>query len=232
MTEISIFSNKKLTMTSLEISELVNSNHPDVRRSIERLAERGIIQHAPTAKVEDKQSLSPNNKTLVYLFSGESGKRDSIIVVAQLSPEFTARLVDRWQELENANQFKIPQTRWEALRLAADQAEVIDKQQRQIEQAKPAVQFLENYVEARSTKSLREVAKVLGQKEREFIAKLSDDGIIFKQSGNWYPHAQYHHRGLFEVKTGEANGHAFNQTRFTPEGIAWIARRFGLAGDA
>lgn len=35
-----------------------------------------------------------------YVFSGEQGKRDSIIVVAQLSPEFTARLVDRWQELE------------------------------------------------------------------------------------------------------------------------------------
>ena len=36
----------------------------------------------------------------VYKFSGEEGKRDSIIVVAQLSPEFTARLVDRWKELE------------------------------------------------------------------------------------------------------------------------------------
>ncbi|WP_320153006.1 hypothetical protein [uncultured Tolumonas sp.] len=33
-------------------------------------------------------------------FSGEQGKRDSIIVVAQLCPEVTARLVDRWQELE------------------------------------------------------------------------------------------------------------------------------------
>lgn len=28
------------------------------------------------------------------------GKRDSLIVVAQLCPEFTARIVDRWQELE------------------------------------------------------------------------------------------------------------------------------------
>lgn len=33
-------------------------------------------------------------------FESEEGKRDSIIVVAQLSPEFTARLVDRWKELE------------------------------------------------------------------------------------------------------------------------------------
>ncbi|APF00651.1 hypothetical protein BG030_22860 [Pseudomonas putida] len=36
----------------------------------------------------------------MYVFEGEKGKRDSIIVVAQNSPEFTARLVDRWQELE------------------------------------------------------------------------------------------------------------------------------------
>lgn len=30
------------------------------------------------------------------------GKRDSYVIVAQLSPEFTARLVDRWQALEAA----------------------------------------------------------------------------------------------------------------------------------
>lgn len=35
-----------------------------------------------------------------YVFKGEQGKRDSIIVAAQLCPEVTARLVDRWQELE------------------------------------------------------------------------------------------------------------------------------------
>ena len=53
-----------------------------------------------------------------YVFSGEQGKRDSIIVVAQLSPEFTARLVDRWQELEaQVRQPAIPQTLPEALRM-------------------------------------------------------------------------------------------------------------------
>jgi len=36
----------------------------------------------------------------VFVFSGNRGKRDSIVVVAQLSPEFTAKLVDRWAELE------------------------------------------------------------------------------------------------------------------------------------
>lgn len=88
------------TMNSLEIAELVQSEHRAVILSIERLTKRGIIQLTSMVKVENKQSLSPNKVTSVYEFMGEQGKRDSIIVVAQLCPEFTARLVDRWAELE------------------------------------------------------------------------------------------------------------------------------------
>jgi len=52
--------------------------------------------HPPLAEVP---STGPGPKAIsVYLVS----KRDSYVVVAQLSPEFTARLVDRWQELEAA----------------------------------------------------------------------------------------------------------------------------------
>jgi phage regulator Rha-like protein len=99
MTIQNIF-HSSLQMTSLEIADLVGSRHDSVKRCVERLAKQSVIQLPPLVKVEDKQSLSPNSKTSVYIFEGEKGKRDSIVVVAQLSPEFTARLVDRWQELE------------------------------------------------------------------------------------------------------------------------------------
>lgn len=130
--------------------------------------------------------------------------------------------------------FPIPQTLPDALRLAADLADQVQEQQRQIETQKPAVEFVERFVEARSAKSLREVAKVLGIKEREFINRLVDERILFRQAGSLLPFAQFQHRGLFTVKTGEANGHAYQQTRFTPEGINWISKRFGLiaGGDA
>ena len=76
------------TMTSLEISEVVKSNHADVRRSIERLAERGVITLQPLAEVSNP---GPGPKTVkVY----HVNKRDSYVIVAQLSPEFTAALVD------------------------------------------------------------------------------------------------------------------------------------------
>ena len=48
-------------------------------------------------------------------------KRDSLIVVAQNCPEFTAAIVDRWQALENQQKptALIPQSFSEALMLAA-----------------------------------------------------------------------------------------------------------------
>lgn len=85
-----------IRMTSQDISELVESEHHNVRRSIERLSKRGIIETPPTDKVSTGQR---GPKTEVYVFDYEH-KRDSFVVVAQLSPVFTAKMVDRWQELE------------------------------------------------------------------------------------------------------------------------------------
>ncbi|WP_285763381.1 Rha family transcriptional regulator [Escherichia coli] len=117
---------QKATMTSIEIAELVGSRHSDVKRSIERLVAKGVIQHTPLATVENNQSLSPNKYTKAYFFEGEQGKRDSIIVVAQLSPEFTARLVDRWRELEE--QVRQPLTEIEMI--AAMAANAVQQQKR------------------------------------------------------------------------------------------------------
>lgn len=211
-----LISQNALTMTSQEISELVESRHDNVKRTIERLANSGAIQLPPMEEVRNHLGQAVS----VYQLC----KRDSYVVVAQLSPEFTARLVDRWQELEQA-QPVIPQTLPEALRLAADLAEQKAALQATVEAQRPAVEFLGRYVEAKSTKSLREVAKVLGVKEREFIAGLEADGILFRQGGFLLPAAHYQHKGYFEVKTGEANGHAYHQTRFTPAGLSWIAGR-------
>ncbi|EON4226463.1 DNA-binding protein [Escherichia coli] len=91
---------KQLSMTHKEIADLVGSRPGDVKRSIERLVERDIIRKPPTAFIERINNLGHTVKDEVYNFEGEQGRRDSIVVVAQLCPEFTAQIVDRWQELE------------------------------------------------------------------------------------------------------------------------------------
>ncbi|MCW9721225.1 Rha family transcriptional regulator [Proteus mirabilis] len=88
----------KASMTSKEIAELVGAREDNVKRTIERLANSGVISQPPTEDgIKSANGVIPKH----YVFSGEEGKRDSIIIVAQLSPEFTARLVDRWKELED-----------------------------------------------------------------------------------------------------------------------------------
>lgn len=211
----------QLTMSSRDIAYLVESRHSDVCKSIKRLIEQSIIQGYTATPYTH-----PQNSQTYYEY--HINKRDTYVIVAQLSPAFTARLVDRWQELEDQNQFKVPQTLPEALRLAAELADQVQQQQLMIEHQKPAVEFVERFVEARSAKSMREVAKVLGIKEKDFITKLLQEKILFRQSGSLLPFAGYQHKGYFTVKTGEAGGHAYQQTRFTPQGINWISKRFGL----
>lgn len=87
-------------MTSLEISELVESRHDTTKDSIKRLINRGVINSPVMTDIPYVDESGRKRTTSAYVFSGEKGKRDSIVVVAQLSPEFTARLVDRWQALE------------------------------------------------------------------------------------------------------------------------------------
>jgi phage regulator Rha-like protein len=103
------------TMSSREIADLVESRHDVVKLSIERLAKSGVISQPPLVDGPKSANGVVEKHYLV-------GKRDSYIVVAQLSPEFTARLVDRWQELE-ANQQKFDPsalTRMDILQLAME----------------------------------------------------------------------------------------------------------------
>lgn len=82
-----------VTMSSQEIADLVGSRHDKVKQSIDRLVERGVISQPP---VGDGPKAGNGVVVQEYLVN----KRDSFVVVAQLSPEFTGALVDRWQELE------------------------------------------------------------------------------------------------------------------------------------
>lgn len=92
-----LITSTNMTMNSREIAELVESRHDDVKRSIERLANKGVFQLPPMAEIS-----TATKPVQVYVFSGEQGKLDSITVVAQLSPQFTAALVKRWHELESS----------------------------------------------------------------------------------------------------------------------------------
>lgn len=221
MTNISLIPSAAQTMSSREISELTDKRHDNVMRTIDSLYNSGTIGLPQTEEVSNQ---GPGPKIITQY---RVGKRDSFIIVAQLSPEFTARLVDRWQELEASKSPKLPQTMAQALRLAAEQAEQIERQQAALTAAAPAVEFVERYVDSTGSKGFRQVCKLLKVKEPEFRTFLHEKNIMYKLGGEWMPFAQHTDAGRFEVKAGTAqNEHAFNSARFTPKGISWVAGEY------
>ncbi|RMM85913.1 putative phage related protein [Pseudomonas coronafaciens pv. coronafaciens] len=110
------------TMSSQEIADLVGSRHDKVKQSIERLVERGTISQPPVGD-------GPRSANGVVVQEYHVCKRDSFVVVAQLSPEFTAALVDRWQELEE--QASRPMTQAEITAANANHLVEMERQQRE-----------------------------------------------------------------------------------------------------
>lgn len=217
-----------IKMTSIEIAELVGSRHDKVKQSIERLAARGVIRNPPMVVFEKINNLGLLRGVEAYVFEGEQGKRDSIIVVAQLSPEFTARLVDRWRELEETA-VNIPKTLPEALRLAADLAEQKMQLENQLAIAAPKVEFADRVGEA-SGILIGNFAKVVGIGQNKLFAWMRDHKILIASgSRRNVPMQEYMDRGYFTVKETAVNTNHGIQISFTAKitgrGQQWLTRK-------
>lgn len=213
------FNHNQNSITSLDISELVQSRHDKVKQSTERLAEREVIGLPPMGVVVKEA----NNRTYnveVYIFSGEQGKLDSITVVAQLCPEFTAALVKRWYELENQNAVQLPQTFAEALQLAADQA-------RQLELAAPKVQYFDRVADTKNLLNASQVGKKVGMSAVKLNQYLADMGVYDRRiSGRTF--AQWFiDKGYGEVKQTEQG---YPQSKFTNKGEQWVVEQLVSEG--
>lgn len=224
MNQLTVAGSAPLTMTSAEIGELVESRHDSVKRTIERLAERGVIQLPPLVDV-------PNHLgQTVSVYQLE--KRDSLVVVAQLSPEFTARIVDRWQELEAQQAPALPATYLDALRAhlaseekAAALAIEVQKKEQALAEAAPKVEFVERYVQASSgALGFRQVCKTLCLNEKWLAEFLELHQVMYRLAGKLTPYQQHIQAGRFEVKTGVSDsGYGYVQPKFTPKGVQWLA---------
>lgn len=216
---------QSLTMDSRQIAELVESRHDDVKRSIQRLAEKGVITLPPLAEVSND---GPGPRTVsVY----KLGKRDSYVVVAQLSPQFTARLVDRWQELEAQHTPALPRSFAEALQLAADQARQIETQQQALAIAGPKASALDRLTRAEGSANITNAAKGLQIAPRRLFAWLAEHRWIYRRPGakNWSGYqdrlqAGYLVHKVTTVDRGDGTEKVVEQVLVTPKGLAKLAQ--------
>jgi anti-repressor protein len=243
-----------VTMNSVEIAELVGSRHDKVKQSIERLVEKSVIACPPLGVMVETVN-NRNYESQTYVFSGKQGRLDSIVVVAQLMPEVTARLVARWDELETekaSGGFQIPKTLGEALQLAAnletervkavaaaEQATALaDKRKEVIESQKPHVAFSTALLASDKSTSLAETAQLMNSDFRKFgrntlVQQLLTDYYLTREGSQrrLRPSQYALDRNLFELKSTEFvndDGAVLinHQVFITPKGLAHFIDRY------
>jgi phage antirepressor YoqD-like protein len=208
-------------MSSREIAELTEKSHGHVKRDIIAILKDVGIDASRFGRTYTDGS---NREQMEFNLP----KRECDLVVSGYSVKYRLAIIDRWQELEKQvaqPQHKIPQSFADALRLAADQQETIQAQAAQIEHQKPAVEFVERYVQSTGNLGFRQVCKLLKAKENDFRAFLQDNAIMYRLGGEWVPYAPHIDAGRFYVTTGTGdNDHTFTSAKFTPKGVQWVSQ--------
>lgn len=223
MTHIIITSPTPQTMTSREIADLVESRHDSVKRTVERLATASVISQPPLVDGEK----SANGVTeQVYIIS----KRDSYVIVAQLSPAFTARLVDRWQELEATVPAPLDLSDAHALRAALlGYSEKVIALESKVAADAPKVAFAEAIRAVDGVCSIEKIAKTIGFGRNKFFKRLREDGILMT---NNLPYQKYIDREYFTVAEQEPYtdskgvAHPTFTTMVTGAGQVFLAKRY------
>ncbi|MFP4104847.1 MAG: phage antirepressor KilAC domain-containing protein [Phycisphaerae bacterium] len=99
---------------------------------------------------------------------------------------------------------QVPQTKAEALRLAADQAERIEQQERELEQARPAIEFTKRVIESDDTIRIGEAAKIIGTGQNRLFSFLRQHGFLTRKNE---PYQSKIDAGLMDVKLSKQFEH-------------------------
>jgi phage antirepressor protein len=197
------------TMTSLQIAEVTGMRHADVMRSIRNMEEawtKTTQRNFPLSEYKD----STGRSLPMY----QLNKTECLYVATKFNDEARAKLVIRWEELEReraAGGFQIPQNFSEALRLAAEQAERVEAQQKQIEAMKPKALFADAVATSDRSCLVAELAKILQQNgvnigQNRLFDWLRKNGYLCSK-GEYYnqPTQRAMEMGLFKVNKTAIN---------------------------
>jgi phage antirepressor YoqD-like protein len=209
-------------MSSREIAELTGKRHDNVKADI-----RNMLADLKE-DVLNFQGIyfdGMNRKQSEYLLDREH----TDCLLTGYSAAMRMAVIKRWRELEEGAgrviatlpDFSNPAA---AARAWAEQYEQRQVAQQALAVAAPKVEFVDRYVDATGLKGFRQTAKLLRANEARFREFLLDKKVMYRMGGEWQAYQQHIDAGRFDIKTGTSeSGHAFNQAKFTPKGVTWVA---------
>lgn len=217
-----------LTMSSRVIAELAGKEHKNVCRVIRDLIADQILD----AQIEPLK-FEYRGQWFDYY---ELNKRDSLILVARLSPEFTAQIVDRWQELEQQSKQKAvdlnnPHALRKALLEYTEQVIELEHKNTGLERS------LQTITQTPTGVKFQQACKILNIKRQVLADWLRSHGWDRRLQNARASTHYSQERGYCETKYEErtkikANGDlgSYSQIEFfiLPKGMEVLAKHFGI----
>lgn len=192
----------------MQIAEVTGKRHCDVLEAIRTMEPAWEAVRGRKFPLTFRITQLPNGaerKDPMY----QLNKTECLYVATKFNDEARAKLVIRWEELERERMmggFHIPQNFSDALRLAAEQAEKMEAQQKQIESMRPKAMFADAVATSDRSCLVAELAKILQQNgvnigQNRLFDWLRKNGYLCSK-GEYYnqPTQRAMEMGLFEVK--------------------------------
>ena len=219
-----------VSMTSVEIARLCHKRHDNVMRVANTLKDRGIIL-APQIEEQYTSGKGRVDCRKIYRLN----KVESFNLVANLSPEFTARVIDRWQELEEQAGDPMAALH-DPVKLRALLIEHADKAvvlQSENDQLKPLATSYEHLSRSDGTLCISDAAKALGLRPKDLFRHLQAERWIYRRAGNshWIGYVHRVQQGLLdhrvtEVTNGNGDSRITEQVRITAKGMAKLGEKY------
>lgn len=191
-------------MTSLQIAEVTGKLHKDVLEAIRNMEPAWVRTTGRKFPLSEYKDSTGRSLPMYQL-----NKTECLYVATKFNDEARAKLVIRWEELERERMmggFQIPQNFSDALRLAAEQAEKMEAQQKQIDIMRPKAMFADAVATSDRSCLVAELAKILQQNgvnigQNRLFGWLRKNGYLCSK-GEYYNHPTQRamEMGLFEVK--------------------------------
>lgn len=242
-------SNQVLT-NSLLVAEKFGKEHSDVLKAVDSLmckmsdnqckgyfADTSIEVKQPNGGIRKSRVVVMNRDGFTLLVMGFTGEK-----ALQFKLEYINAFNKMEETIKNGG-FNVPKSFREALLLAAEQQEVIENQQKQIEEKnakieadKPKVLFSEAVSASNKSILVRELAKLITQNgyqigEKQLYERLRKAGYLCS-SGESYnqPTQTYMNMGLFHLKKTsvicDGESKVYTVTKVTPKGQIYFINKF------
>ena len=221
------------TMSSREIAQLCNKDHRHVLRDIDDLNATYEVMALP--KVGQSDYIADNGQSYrQYLLN----KEQTIDLITGYRADIRIRINRRWQELEaQASAPVIPATLSEALRLAADQAELIEHQQSRLALVEPKAAALDVIDSSIGSINVRDTAKTLGIPQNKFVNWCIAHDWMYRDNRNKLKMSSIRMKqGFMEERAVTYQGNsnervATTQPLFTPKGLTRLAKTFAIVHE-